>query len=135
MTDAYLKGWLQKANSDIKVIQNEFSLPEEKIVTDAVCFHAQQAVEKFLKSFLISKNTEFSKSHNINLLLSKCILLDIEFNILELGNLNYYSVDVRYGEEFYLPSIKEAKESFEIATKVKEFVLNKLSVNEEDLKL
>lgn len=95
MTDAYLKGWLQKANSDIKVIQNEFSLPEEKIVTDAVCFHAQQAVEKFLKSFLISKNTELSKSHNINLLLSKCILLDIEFNILELGNLNYYSVDVR----------------------------------------
>ncbi len=51
MTDAY-----------IKVIQNEFSLPEEKIVTDAVCFHAQQAVEKFLKSFLISKNTEFSNS-------------------------------------------------------------------------
>ena len=135
MIDAYLKGWLLKANNDIRIIQNEFSLPEEKIVTDAVCFHSQQAVEKFLKSFLISKNTEFSKTHNINLLLSKCNLLDHEFGILDLGNLNYYGIDVRYGEEFYLPSIKEAKESFEIATKVKEFVLNKLNIKEEELKL
>lgn len=90
MIDAYLKGWLLKAKNDIRIIQNEFSLPEEKIVTDEVCFHSQQAVEKFLKSFLISKNTEFSKTHNIYLLLSKCNLLDHEFGILDLGNLNYY---------------------------------------------
>ena len=55
MIDTYLKGWLIKANNDIRIIQNEFSLPENMVVTDAVCFHAQQAVEKFLKSFLISK--------------------------------------------------------------------------------
>jgi len=135
MKDAYLKGWLIKANNDIRIIQNEFSLPEERIVTDAVCFHAQQAVEKFLKSFLISKNTEFSKTHNLNLLLSKCIFLDKEFEILDLGNLNYYGIDVRYGEELYLPSNNEAKEAFEIASKVKEFVLMKLIVKEEDLKI
>ena len=135
MIHAYLKGWLLKANNDIRIIQNEFSLPENMIVTDGVCFHAQQAVEKFLKSFLISKNTEFSNTHNINFLLSKCIFIDKEFEILDLGNLNYYGIDVRYGEEFYLPSNKEAKESFKIASKVKEFVLNKLNVKEEDLKL
>lgn len=135
MIDTYLKGWLIKANNDIRIIQNEFSLPEEKIVTDAVYFHLQQAVEKFLKSFLISKNTEFSKTHNINLLLSKCNLLDHEFGILDLGNLNYYGIDVRYGEELYLPSNKEAKEAFETASKVKEFVLKKLMVKEEDLKI
>lgn len=69
------------------------------------------------------------------MLLSKCILLDKEFEILDLGNLNYYGIDVRYGEELYLPSIKEAKESFKIASKVREVVLNKLKVKEEDLKL
>ncbi len=61
-------------------------------------------------------------------MLSKCILHDKEFEKLELGNLNYYGIDVRYGEELYLPSIK-------LALKVKEFVLEKLNVNEEDLKI
>jgi len=115
--DKYLKGWLIKAINDIRLIQNEFTLPDDRIVTDALCFHSQQAVEKFLKSFLIFNTTEFAKTHNLSHLLSKCIEIDNEFGKLDLGNLNYYGMDVRYGEEFYLPSIKEAKESYEIASR------------------
>jgi len=35
---------------------------------------------------------------------------------------------VRYPDEFYIPSVNEAKECIEVARKVKEFVLKKLGV-------
>lgn len=130
MIDKYLKGWLMKAMNDIRLIQNEFTLPDDKIVTDALCLHSQQATEKFLKSFLIFNTTEFAKTHNLSHLLSKCI----EIGKLDLGNMNYYGMDVRYGEDFYLPSIEETKEAYRIASKVKDFVLGKLKIKEEDLK-
>jgi hypothetical protein len=47
MTDAYLKGWLQKANSDIKVIQNEFSLPEEKLLQMQFVFMLSRRLRNF----------------------------------------------------------------------------------------
>jgi len=37
-----------------------------------------------------------------------------------------YAIDVRYPEEFYLPDIHEAKETIEIAEKVRNFVIEKL---------
>ncbi len=46
-------------------------------------------------------------------------------NVVELTD---YAVVVRYGEEFYFPSLEETKEAIEIAEKVKDFVLNKLEV-------
>jgi hypothetical protein len=40
--------------------------------------------------------------------------------------LTEYAIDVRYPEEFYFPDIQEAKETIEIAEKVKSFIVEKL---------
>lgn len=53
MINEEVKEWLKKAEIDLKVIEHELKLPQEEIVIEAVCFHAQQAVEKHLKAFLI----------------------------------------------------------------------------------
>lgn len=58
---------------------------------------------------------------------------DSNFKKLNIGNLKFYAVEVRYPDEFYIPSINEAKECFDIASRVKDFVLKKLRVKEEDL--
>ncbi|MEO8210143.1 MAG: HEPN domain-containing protein [bacterium] len=135
MITELVKNWLIKANNDILISINELELPENKIVTDGVCFHCQQAVEKFFKAYLISKEIEFPKTHNLELLQQLCTLQFPDFKKIELSNLSDFAVDVRYGSEFYLPSIQEAKESFELASNVKKFVLNILNVKEEDLKI
>jgi HEPN domain-containing protein len=49
----YLKKWLLKSIEDITLVEHELRLPDDEVITSAVCFHAQQAVEKLLKSFLI----------------------------------------------------------------------------------
>ena len=46
MIDEYLEKWLIKANNDLKVAENESHLTSQEMVTDAICFHSQQAVEK-----------------------------------------------------------------------------------------
>lgn len=72
MINEKIKRWILKALNDIKIIEHEFKFNETEIVTDGVCFHSQQAVEKLLKAFLVSKNIDFGKTHNINLLLEQC---------------------------------------------------------------
>jgi len=63
-------------------------------------------------------------------LLELCVKEDDEFKGIEVGNLSFYAVEVRYPDEFYTPSIEEAKECLEIARKVREFVMKKLSIKE-----
>ena len=77
----------------------------------------------------------FGKTHSIEYLIKLCSKIDKEFEKLYeiIEGLTEYAIDVRYPDEFYIPSIEEAKEAFDTATKVKEFVLRKLKINEKDL--
>ncbi|MEO0139190.1 MAG: HEPN domain-containing protein [candidate division WOR-3 bacterium] len=134
MIDERVKKWLLKALEDYKTIENEFRLPEEDIVTSSVCFHAQQFVEKALKAYLTFKNKDFGRTHNLEFLLKLCSEEDKEFEELDVGDLTFYAVEIRYPDEFYTPTLDEAKKAFDIAKKVKDFIFKKLSVKEEDLK-
>ncbi len=130
MIDDYLEKWLVKANNDLKVAENEIVLSEKDMVTDAICFHSQQAVEKYLKAFLITKEKDFKKSHNLEYLLEICIETDKDFSQIELGDLSFYAVEVRYPDDFYIPTEAEAGECLDIARKVKEFVYKKLDIKD-----
>ncbi len=57
-TADFVKQWLTKANEDLFVVTK---LTEDEIIaTSAVCFHCQQAVEKFLKAFLIENGVDIT---------------------------------------------------------------------------
>ena len=126
MIDDYIKKWVVKALNDIKIAEHELNQPTEEMVTDAVCFHCQQAVEKLLKAYLASKNVDFGKTHNLEFLLELCLKQDLDFKNLKVGNLSFYAVEIRYPDEFYMPSVIEAKECFNIASKAKDFLLKKI---------
>jgi HEPN domain-containing protein len=55
----FIKQWLYKANEDLLVVNKltEFEI----IASSSVCFHCQQAVEKFLKAFLITNGVDIKK--------------------------------------------------------------------------
>ena len=90
MINEYVKKWLINANNDLKVAINLMKLSSEETVTEAICFHSQQAVEKFLKAYLITKNVEFRKTHNLEYLLELCIKKDDEFKGNDAGDLSLY---------------------------------------------
>ena len=110
MIDEEVKRWLIKAINDYKSAQKLLSQPEEEIITDTACFHCQQAVEKMLKAFLLNYNIEFGKTHSIEYLIKLCSKIDKEFEKLYeiIEGLTEYAIDVRYPDEFYIPSIEES---------------------------
>jgi HEPN domain-containing protein len=123
----YLSNWLAKANNDLTVAEHELNLNKDNCVTDAVCFHCQQAIEKYLKAYLIYQKIDFGKTHNLEYLIKLCANHDKTFAALDVKNLSFYAVEIRYPDDFYIPAMKEATESFKIAQHVRDFVLGKIN--------
>jgi len=119
--------WIKKANKDLLSAERELSF--EDPVTETVCFHSQQAVEKYLKAFLVYHQIHFTKTHRIMDLLELCATVDSSFKdeLEDADNLTDYAVEVRYPDVWVEPGIEETEEALEIANKVKEFVLSKIN--------
>ncbi|MBA7652595.1 MAG: HEPN domain-containing protein [Candidatus Stahlbacteria bacterium] len=121
-----IDNWMAKAEKDLLSAKHELSFSDA--VTESICFHCQQAVEKYLKAYLVFLGISFTKTHEIGELVTKCENKDSEISVLkeEADKLTDYAVEVRYPEERFEPTLEEAKESFVIAKKIKEFVSNKI---------
>ncbi|GIV05077.1 MAG: nucleotidyltransferase [Fimbriimonadales bacterium] len=127
MNEEAVSIWIRRAENDLKIGKDELDTPEP--ATDAVCFHMQQCVEKYLKAFLVFHGKEFPRSHDITLLLSLCSQVDADFTLLmEWGvdTLTDYAVTVRYEEPIF-PSVEEAKMALDLVEKVRQFVRGKLA--------
>lgn len=117
----YLQTWLIKANEDFGAAQILFKNEMPLIVP--VCFHCQQAVEKFLKAFLVLHKVDFPKTHNIDFLLDLCIKLKPEmFLETDMLELSAFGVEIRYPGDMETPSLNETKQYIEIAKQIKEIV-------------
>lgn len=124
-TVQFIKQWLVKANEDLPVVEK---LTENEIIANAsVCFHCQQAVEKFLKAFLISCGIDIKKTHNIEYILSECTDIDLDFSAINPKELSDFGVDARYPGDMYIPSEEETMEYKNIALRVKDLVEEKIT--------
>ncbi|GBC97200.1 hypothetical protein HRbin16_03020 [bacterium HR16] len=127
MTDDPVHQWLTKAEHDLKIARDE--LATEEPVTDMVSFHAQQACEKCLKAFLIFHGKEYPRTHDLSDLIARCEAIDAEFALLAewgVDELTDYSVSVRYGEPFEMPSLSDAQEALVLAERVLRFVKDRM---------
>jgi len=118
--------WLKKADNDLELAK--LVLKYKPNLTDGICFHCQQAVEKYLKAILTYKNKTFKKTHSLVYLLD---LLDEEEDISDefysmAEELEGYSVEVRYPDAQYIPSEEDAAEAVKIAQKIKEIITNQM---------
>ena len=123
----YLKNWLILANEDIAVIDNLFKSDLE-LYARAICFHAQQAAEKFLKAFLIYKNVDFPKTHDLEFLLSECKKLDKSGFDFDFGSLTDFGVSVRYPDDFIIPEKEDTAHFRQIAKEVKKVVEARIKI-------
>lgn len=82
MISEEVKKWLVKAINDYKTAEKLLGFPPEEIITDTLCFHCKQFVEKALKAFLVHKNVDFEKVHSLEYLVKLCIEQDQSFKWL-----------------------------------------------------
>ena len=120
--------WCQKADNDLKNALHEVEHKDPAL--DTVCFHAQQAAEKYLKVFLVYSKKEIPRTHLILRLIKECIAVDPVFSELldaDIDTLTDYAVDIRYVDEFFMPDVDEARNAIRKAEIVRELVLSKIN--------
>jgi len=105
-----LAEWVSKAEGDYLVAQREFRVRRNPNY-DAISFHCQQLVEKYIKAFLYQKKVDFPKTHNLIELLELCLPLDTSF---ELQRDLLLQLD-RYGVRYRYPGISADKEDAQFA--------------------
>ena len=127
-TKMYVQLWLDKANSDLKNAEIILAAQTESPPLDTVCFHCQQASEKFIKAFLIFHGKQFPFTHNLADLVAICMQVDLAFAAIQrkAETLTPFAIEIRYPDDFYMPTQKEAEDAFAIATEIKAFISARL---------
>jgi len=120
-----VKKWLIKADNDLAIVEQ--GLKSDRVITDILCFHCQQVAEKYLKLYIMSNGVEFSKTHNIAVLLVECSKIDSSFAVLnDTVYLTEYAVELRYPDDFYIPNIEELNKAYTDVLRIKNHIQKKL---------
>lgn len=127
--EEYINLWIKKADGDIKVAQRELYC--EDPVLDAVCFHLQQAVEKYLKAFLAKYLGKIEKTHNLEFLLEQCIQIDRDFSEYEekFDQISECGVEIRYPDTFLMFEDEELIDMLGIVQAFRTFVLGRITTD------
>ncbi len=88
--------WIEKAEGDYKAAKWLQQAPDPG--HDAICFHAQQCIEKYLKAWLQETNIPMPRTHNLEELLALIVptLPDWSDWQPDLKIITAYAVDPRY---------------------------------------
>ncbi len=74
--------WVDKAEADWTTARREFTV-EDRPNYDAVCFHAQQCVKKYLLARMEEADIPFPATHHLGVLLSICVDLEPSWEALK----------------------------------------------------
>ena len=124
--DEFVRQWLSRAEEDFNAAKSLITYGASFIST--VCFHSQQAAEKYLKAFLTSRQVEFPKTHDIDELLDMIAPIDSKLSesLRDVIMLTNYGVDVRYPGDFPDVTSGDAQQAIQMAEKVRRLVLELL---------
>lgn len=119
--------WLTKAEHDLGMAKLAIDYkPEYK---DQICFHSQQAAEKYLKAYFVLRDITFKKTHSLAYLLDLLgefeTIPDKIYRAAEI--LEDYGVEVRYPGDWVELNEDDIKEAYQGALDIKEFVILKVN--------
>lgn len=124
-----LKQWIIKGDHDLGTAQITYMYIPEYL--DTVTFHCQQAVEKYMKAYLIFLNTPFKFTHDLVYLLDLISEKDSDFDAYYdlLSELQGYAVEVRYPNDTIYLSKEKVEKAIQIAREIRELVTLKANLS------
>ena len=123
--------WLNRAKSNLARARADIRL--SGVYLEDLCFDAQQAVEKALKTVLVFHGIDFPKTHDIAELLT---LLNqsgqrVPEEFWKADELTHYAVETRYPSEEEPVTEEEYREAVALAEKVVRWADESLSTSRE----
>lgn len=127
-----VREWIFKAEHDLGMAR--LALDHKPEYTDSICFHCQQAAEKYIKACLVYMDIDFKKSHSLSYLLD---LISEREKIAEeiysmADQLESYAVKTRYPVEWPEPTLEDAQEAYRYALVFRGFCQEKLGLAAEE---
>jgi HEPN domain-containing protein len=118
--------WVEKAEEDYRVAKREQRAKPSAY--SAVCFHAQQCAEKYLKALLQEHAVPFQRTHDLEALMSLGlpVVPTLETHRESLQWLTAFAVEVRYPG--MKASRKDAERCVQIATSLRILIRRQLKV-------
>jgi HEPN domain-containing protein len=109
--------WVRKAENDY-IAAKELTASSQSL-HDQVCFHCQQAAEKYFKALLQELGLVVPKVHDLETLLAILLPHDQGLQILDRGldRLTSYAVDYRYPG--FRANAKKARAAMRVAERVR----------------
>jgi HEPN domain-containing protein len=125
-----VKLWIEKADHDLGTAElTHQHIPE---YFDTIAFHCQQAVEKYLKSYLIFIDLPLKRTHDLILLLGLISEVEpVSDNLFDnAAELQDYAIEVRYPDTIIELSDKDIIRAIEIARFFRKIFLAKMKIDE-----
>ncbi|MCX6272953.1 MAG: HEPN domain-containing protein [Bacteroidetes bacterium] len=123
-----IKQWVIKGDHDLGTAKITYlHIPD---YLDTITFHCQQAVEKYLKAYLIFQSSTFRFSHDLVYLLDLITQNDSDFEEYYdmVSELQGYAVEIRYPNEIIYLSVEKVEKAMSIAKIVRELVVLKMNI-------
>ncbi|MFH1838459.1 MAG: HEPN domain-containing protein [Candidatus Kuenenbacteria bacterium] len=120
---------LIKAKEWFKIADNDFGFAKSSLEDGdeyyaQICFLFHQAIEKYLKGYLIAKGKIPQKTHDLAFLIEECKQLDLKFEKFELEckEINKYYIPSRYPVYWIEVKKENTKQAFEAVEKIIQFI-------------
>mgnify|MGYP001236543375 CR=1 FL=1 len=116
--NAVVEEWIAKAEGDFATATRELAATDTPNY-DAVCYHAQQCIEKYLKGLLIKFGQEAPKIHDLAKLgrLLEPICPEWQWPVLEMRILSQSAISSRYPGES--ADLSDAEAILEICSRIR----------------
>ena len=121
-----VQNWLVKALHDLATARKAAAEPDPYF--DTAVYHCQQAAEKAIKGYLVFRDQQFEKVHDVRLLVASAAELESKFSVwLDVGErLTPYATAFRYPGEILEPDREEFSGALKDAEGIYDFVLSLL---------
>lgn len=125
---AWVARWVRLAEGDLAMARLGLESTQFDVF-ELVGFHAQQAVEKFIKSFLARSAVDFEDQHDIDYLQALVRKVDTQLasKIDPAASLNRYAVGTRYPGRYPPVTREQAEAAVRMAEQVRADILPLLS--------
>lgn len=118
-----VRNWVAKAEGDFNAAAHLLDTGDEEF-NDAVCFHAQQCAEKYLKALLLQEGLAVPRVHDLNVLVrivppTRILGLIPE----ELSRLSRYVIEGRYPDEWEPIRRPQVRKAIALAKRIRKVIL------------
>ena len=124
-----IKQWIEKADHDLgTAIITHKHIPKYK---DTIAFHCQQAVEKYLKAFLLKLGIPIKRTHDLVFLMEQIDQHEkIEHEWFEkVFELQDLAIEIRYPDQVIELTDEDINTAIQIAIAFRKMILDKMGLD------